>query len=149
MPSELIALGISKKLKNDSSRRLVPIHPTLIRLGFAQYISQQSGHHLFPEVNRSDNPSDAFSKRYAHFLSNSAGKQRGDKINFHSYRHTLNYYATKAPTSVMDKHLSNRMQGWREEGQSKSYGGDISVEKLYDNLCLLDYPELELNRLYI
>ena len=138
MPSELIALGVTKKLKNDSSRRSVPIHPTLIQLGIAQYIYQQSGHHLFPEVNRSENPSDAFSKRYAHFLSNSAGKQRGDKINFHSYRHTVNYFATKAPSSSMDKHLSERMLGWSERGQSKTYGGDVSVEKLYDNLCLLE-----------
>ena len=120
-----------------------------IQLGFAQYISQQSGHHLFPEVNRSENPSDAFSKRYAHFLSNSAGKQRGDKINFHSYRHTVNYFATKAPSSSMDKHLSERMLGWSERGQSKTYGGDVSVEKLYDNLCLLEYPELKIDHLYL
>lgn len=148
-PSELIELGITKKLKNDSSRRLVPIHPTLIRFGFAKYISQQSEHHLFPEVNRSQNPSDAFSKRYAHFLSSSAGKQRGDKINFHSYRHTVSYYSMKAPNSVMDKHLSERMLGWSERGQSKTYGGDVSVEKLYDNLCRLEYPELRLDHLYL
>ena len=93
-----------KKLKNRSSRRVVPLHPVLIEtLNFTGYAQKQveSGHQrVFHEL-----------KKFSHDYSHAAGKwfnerykariglvvKEGEKKSFHSFRHTF------------DNHLKQKM----------------------------------------
>ena len=77
-----------QSLKNDASRRLVPLHPLLIDRGFLRYVdSLPAGSRVFPELAR-------IKSRYSHKvgewfkkLQTSAGVT--GKKSFHSFRHTV------------------------------------------------------------
>jgi len=86
---------LDKKLKNQSSKRVIPIHTRLIALGFIQYVSmlQKNKHtRLFPELKKSrDGYSQAASKWFTRYRI-SCGVIDKDKA-FHSFRHTtIDYF---------------------------------------------------------
>lgn len=82
-----------KKVKNDASARLVPLHSTLIRMGFLEHVTRQreAGEaRVFPGL-KADNlgreatePSKFFNRYLARI-----GVKKGPAIVFHSFRHTL------------------------------------------------------------
>lgn len=83
--------GRSKRLKTKNAKRLVPIHPELIRLGLLRYVEAKRKHHqvyLFPELSRArrDGPSHAASNWFQRFRDKVGitGKQ---ETVFHSFRH--------------------------------------------------------------
>jgi len=82
--------GETKQLKNQSSRRIIPVHPVLIRLGFQEFVEQQSrlGTSLFPCLKK-------IAGSYGHSYSQWFRRYRelcgvGDPTKtFHSFRHTV------------------------------------------------------------
>lgn len=80
-----------KKLKNDASRRVIPISSTLIDIGFLKYVEgcrKKELPRLFSELNRGrDGYSPAASKWFAGY-KNRCGIDSSRKV-FHSFRHTL------------------------------------------------------------
>lgn len=86
-----------KQLKTINSRRVIPIHKTLIKLGFIKYVNYLKdcyqadvtcNNKLFPELERQR---DGYSRkprdRFISFLEKNKLKQ--DKQAFHSFRHTF------------------------------------------------------------
>jgi integrase len=83
-----------KHLKTKSSRRIVPIHDTLIDLGFIEFVEllkkrHTNRHRLFQELKYGEgsyirNVSYFFNKKYLPLLG-----LKTDKKNFHSIRHTV------------------------------------------------------------
>lgn len=80
-----------QNLKNASSRRMLPIHPSLIELGLLQHVESaraSGGHRLFPEL-------EPVRGKLGHAPSKWFGRykaKRGiddNKKTFHSFRHTL------------------------------------------------------------
>ncbi len=70
---------------------VVPVHPTLLRLGFERYVSKARhvGHDkLFPEVTSKD----AWSKWFNRYLDEAAGL-KDSALDFHSGRHTFKHHA--------------------------------------------------------
>ena len=80
-----------KKLKTQSSERLVPIHSELIKLGFVEFcLSKKSAGHtiIFNELKRErDGYSQTVSKWFARFRKSCGIEGRG--LDFHSFRHTV------------------------------------------------------------
>ena len=97
--SEILAIDINdnandKKLKNKSSRRKVPIHPTLISIGFLKFVKSMESDRLFPELKLSRSGyQDAFSKwfnrTYRSPKNCDVGNGPNEKKDFHSFRHTV------------------------------------------------------------
>jgi len=86
--------GPDKSLKNESSRRKVPIHPTLEKLGFLEFVElarKNEQIRLFPAENRNKRGEfNAFSKRFNLYLGKvGISKDATLRLNFHSFRHTL------------------------------------------------------------
>lgn len=82
--------GKDQTTKTDSSVRKVPIHPTLIQLGFLEYVRQMkdAGHvHLFPQLTRGQgNVGDAVGKWFARLKKQ---KRLNDStLALYSTRHT-------------------------------------------------------------
>ena len=83
----------SKKLKNLSSERIVPIHQTLIELGFLNFVEQQKrlGHvRLFPEIKTKKK--DSYGAILGEWFSRNKKKYYSidsTKKTFHSFRHTF------------------------------------------------------------
>lgn len=80
-----------KRLKNDSSTRLVPVHHQLIKLDFIQYVNSRTSRLFDDEPRDKHGKFDAFSKRQRTYR-----KQVGvtpshsmELKDFHSFRHTV------------------------------------------------------------
>jgi integrase len=83
---------VVKRLKNTQSRRVIPIHPTLMQLGFGTFVRAAQGTHVFPELPRQtkDGPecTAAFSKWFGRYLKE-IGIKRPRLAAAHSLRHTF------------------------------------------------------------
>lgn len=86
----------TRRLKNRSSKRLVPIHPELIRLGFLDFVGSRKYKPeglIFSELKgarQNDNLGALFSKDWSNLLPNIIPNARDEKKSFHSFRHTVN-----------------------------------------------------------
>lgn len=83
--------GRKKRVKTKNAKRLVPIHPELVRLGLLRHVDRlraQGGRHLFPDLSRSrrDGPAHAASNWFQRFRER-AGVSGKQATVFHSFRH--------------------------------------------------------------
>lgn len=80
-----------KTLKNPFSKRLVPLHPVIIELGFLEYIETVKHHRIFPGcIYRPDTGKygNNFGSWFGRTLVKNNIKKKGDRsITFHSLRH--------------------------------------------------------------
>jgi integrase len=137
------------RIKNDQSRRLLPIHPKLIQLGFIDYVDQQrakGSDRLFPELPH-DLRKVALPKRSTRGFSKWWGLWMGANgfpdrdINFHSFRHT--FKTVCAP--LMPEPIHDFLTGHKHArgATSASVGrGYIhpDVRQAYEAICKVDYP---------
>lgn len=86
--------GGKNKLKNDNSRRIVPIAQPLLDMGFDRYVEHVrsiGGVKLFPHLKdgttRGADPSKNQSRQFTKYLTD-IGLKRSDLV-FHSFRHTM------------------------------------------------------------
>ncbi len=132
-----------KRLKTTTSRRRVPIHEEVIKIGFLDYVeqrrSQDSVGWLFPDVvpDSLGNRGAKISKWFGRIRNKILGKQirRGDK-SIHSFRHAV----ADAVRSITDSdEILFEIGGWgKRNGQnsSRNYGkGDLKrLKKVVDQI---------------
>lgn len=86
----------SRRLKNRSSKRRVPLHSELIRLGFIDFVASRKGppeEPLFAELKGTRTNEDLaalFSKDWSNLLPRILPNARAERKSFHSFRHTTN-----------------------------------------------------------
>ncbi|MFG6490280.1 hypothetical protein ACG04R_26650 [Roseateles sp. BYS78W] len=93
----MLAAGVVRSLKNDPSRRVVPLHPTLLALGFGEYVEQrrsQAGANalLFPSsIPKPGGKAPMLGRAYEQaFLRHARdGLAFGRGFGNHSFRHQL------------------------------------------------------------
>ncbi len=139
-----------KFVKNDPSKRSIPVHPDLLRIGFLGFVEQQKGKakKLFPDLYPSERG--YYSERMSvwfneRFLPKTGAKL--DKTSFHSFRHTFRdaLRIISAPPSVVQG-----LGGWKEErGVSSQYGSGLSVDHLMPWVKLIQFEGLNLSHLYL
>lgn len=144
--------GKSKRVKNKTSKTFVPVHPTIIRLGFLEYVKERrnagAGTSLFPELPR--NPqglySSPFSKWFGRFLEHTfAEKGAETKSTFHSFRHAFRDATRRA---MIHPEVADRLGRWKTEGGTgRLYGDGFSLSALRDELAKVDFPGLDLSHL--
>ena len=126
-----------KRLKNQSSRRVVPIHDILIeQLGFIEFIEllkkkDPKRERLFQELlyregSYNKNVSTFFNKRYLPIIG-----LKTDKKNFHSLRHTVSDHLKQ---KGVEPHFINELLGHSSgnidlERYGKGYNPDILYNK--------------------
>ena len=141
-----------RSLKTKSSRRKVPIHSDLIRLGFLEYVEQKrrEGHaSLWPQLRSTQAQVTAgFSKWWGRYI-----RQHGltDKRKvFHSFRHLVKRQLRNAG---VDKGLIDAVQGHAaKDVADRVYGLDeeglgVSLPVLKEAIEKLQYPGLNLEHL--
>lgn len=111
--------GDGQKLKNESSRRRVPVHKTLIDLGFIKYVHSQKGLQLFPELKPDKNgrKTASFSARFG-VLKRGLGITDARKA-FHSFRHCFKDYMREAGVA---EEVSDALSGHTNGSVSRNYG---------------------------
>lgn len=125
----------TKHLKTKSSRRIVPIHETLLDLGFIEFIQMlkkrdPKRERVFEELkykgDYNQNVSKWFNNRYLPKLG-----LKTDKKNFHSFRHTVSDHLKQ---KGIEPHFINELLGHNSgnidlDRYGKSYNPDIIFNK--------------------
>lgn len=144
-----------KKLKTKQSKREVPLHPELIRLGFMDFVHERrqdsASPRLFSELKPGNKGyfSDAFSKWFARFVESRLGS--GCRATMHSFRHQFRD-ATRA--ARLPAETVARLAGWEDgEGpasrQMNHYGrGTGYLRTLAEDIAKIEYPDLDLSHLH-
>lgn len=88
---EAVEGGRKKRVKTKNAKRLVPIHPELIRIGLLRYVEsmrEKKQIHFFPELSRArrDGPAHAASNWFQRFRKR-VGINAKQEAVFHSFRH--------------------------------------------------------------
>ena len=143
---DVLALDVNdkgrKRLKNKSSRRLVPVHDVVRRdLGFEQFVADQrrAGHErLFHELPYTQ-------QRYGHKPSRDFNRYLrkigiGEEKTFHSFRHTFIDFLRNM--DVRESHIAS-MTGHKPVGKSpipKNYKGKHWIHFVVEKVLLnVDY----------
>lgn len=131
-----------KKLKSRSARRLVPIHPKLIELGFLDFVAASPGPLIFSSLPSKDGRNRlaaAYGKRFAALLRKKA-KITDERLVFHSFRHT---FATKARAAGIGEEELGRLLG-HSAGASVTagYGKGPGVERLHELVKSIQLPDI-------
>lgn len=139
--------GADKRLKTTHSLRSIPLHPTLIDLGFLKHVNLRKKHgvqRLFPEMNMGKDGyySSPFSKHFSRFLVSVGIKTVTN--SFHSFRHSFEDACRDARVS---KEVMDALQGHSEQGMSGRYGGGFSLELLAEEIRKIQYRGLDLSHL--
>lgn len=122
-----------KRLKSDAARRVIPIHPQLIALGFLDYVedAKQYGTMLFPyfTADRFGNFSHTSSERFGEYLD-TLGISHPQKV-FHSFRKTSN---NKLKQSKVAEETRCQFVGHEHETtNSYDYGEDHDLPFLMEH----------------
>ena len=133
-------------LKNSTSKRQVPVHPTLIRLGFDKWLSalRDAGYtRLFPELKHSTEK--GYGKTSTKWFTNymaSLGIPRNGKKTFHSFRHTFaNALPEDTPVRV-SRQMTGHARG--KDTHDKTYRKDVEPEvaSQYVSRLAITLPEI-------
>lgn len=126
-----------KRLKNRSSERLVPLHPTIIgQLGFPQYVERvRAGGNgrVFPELRRVQGCYGHYPSRWFRKYRKSCGVSASNK-NFHSFRHTFvdGLKQKQVPEVLVSQFVGHNIPGITYG----RYGKPIDVKDLYQSVVL-------------
>lgn len=131
-----------KRVKNDSSVRRIPVHPTLAKLGFLDFVSTiPEGERLFPDI-----PIGPASQRHRHAskmfnkLLTVAGIKSSQKV-WHSLRHT---FEQACRDSGVDSAIMDQLQGHSQKGMRGVYGDGYGLGALYEGIRSIRYESLDL-----
>lgn len=140
--------GEDLNLKTAASFRRVPIHKTLVDLGFLRFVERQRKRgfsRLFPELPKSTDGT--YSTSYSTKFSNTlrAVNIKHGKISFHSFRHN---FEDACRNSRIPGDFMNALQGHAEKGMAGRYGNGLyGLQLLNDEMQKLKYEGLDLSTL--
>ena len=145
VPSFLIEDG-----KTADARRVVPVHPTLLALGFMDYasaVNDMGEAFLFPHlINGANGRGKNAGRQFGLWLD--ACNIKDDRKVMHSFRHTV---ITRLHGISADPAHILQIAGHRSEAQGihyNTYTHDMGLKALQDTLSGLKYPlDFELVRL--
>jgi integrase len=126
-----------RRLKNEGSRRSVPVHPELIRMGLLDYVgSLPTNGRLFPDLKPGPHGklTGAFSKWWARF-SDERGVSDAAKA-FHSLRHSFKDACRDAGVS---EDVHDRLTGHANGGVGRSYGRGASLPVLAEAVSKIKF----------
>ena len=133
-----------RSVKTASSRRKVPLHSTLIALGFLDYreVSLNDrgvGGDLWPDVKsaKGRDRGASFSQWFGRHLRTVCGVKERTKV-FHSFRHTFKRLAKDFGVA---EDLHDALTGHVAGGVGRSYGGGFGLRTLAAGLERIETPQ--------
>ena len=140
-----------QRVKSAAGRRMLPVHPELVRMGFLQFVSEQrkAGHtQLFPNETPNKNGAwgDPLSKWFKRLLADN--QITGTKLGMHSFRHNFEdaLRAANLSQTPIGQELAGRAKSDKVSGDYGS--GRYSAETLKPAVDSIRYPEVNLTHLY-
>lgn len=133
----------SKRLKNQNSKRLIPVHQDLIALGFNRLLNRRkrlNHKQLFPELHKHaddrEGQSQPASKWFGRYKSKYGFTMDGVKA-FHSFRHT---FVDELKNRNTPEHITAALAGHSHENITYgTYGGKTQIGLLNEHLQRIEY----------
>ena len=124
-----------KRVKTKSSKRRVPVHPALVKLGFLPFVqNQKAGGHirLFPELTPTSYGSltAAWSKWWGRHARTVCGITDPRKT-FHSFRHGWK----DAARAVMPEEHHDAITGHSDGSVGRTYGHGVPIKVLAESMA--------------
>ncbi len=143
------AQAAPKQVKNPNSRRIVPLHDHVIRLGFPEYVAalRAAGHReLFPDLRRNTlgTRTQAASQRANRYIDRHLTKD--GRLVFHSFRHT---FKNKGTTARIDSRILDQLCGHTPTTVGGKYGEGQPLWVLHEELHKLDFSCIDWGRMMI
>ena len=148
----------AKTVKSTAARRIVPIHPTLIELGFLRYVEKirkTSKDRLFPALR---GYAGKVTKNFSRFINRYIDKHVTDdrRKNFHSFRHgAIDAMRNEDFDPSRPSHVNgvpgtlSEAVGHANAATTADYGRGPSVQKLYREICKMKYEGLDLTKILV
>lgn len=142
-------------LKNENADRVVPLHPEMIRCGFLDYVESVAASPddpLFPDIE----PQGADRKRgpritrwFVHYRRSIGLYRTG--VAMHAFRHTANTrLRDRIDGFQQERHVAYILGHARGGGEGRErYDKGPGLKAAAKTLSLLNYPELDLSKLYV
>ncbi|QXE92559.1 site-specific integrase [Geomonas subterranea] len=127
-----------KKVKNLSSKRMLPVHPVLINMGFLDHVGKcREGSRLWGNLKwcKVNGYSNSFGKWYQRF--NRKHVTTDPLKTFHSLRHT--FADTLKQQGVQENLISELMGHANSSITTGRYGKRYRAQGLLEAICKLDY----------
>ena len=140
-----------KSVKTTSSIRKVPVHPTLISLGFLDYveiIKSKGFDRVFPELTKDrDGYSSKISRHYNQNFLPSIGVWKKQVKVLYSTRHT---FINRCYNKGVDRDIIKEIVGHEPDFTMDVYGGNpFTPQQLYQGISKVSYSNIRWNRLQV
>jgi len=140
-----------KRVKTTSSIRKVPVHPTLISLGFLDYveiIKSKGFDRVFPELTKDrDGYSSKISRHYNQNFLPSIGVWKKQVKVLYSTRHT---FINRCYNKGVDRDIIKEIVGHEPDFTMDVYGGNpFTPQQLYQGISKVSYSNIRWNRLQV
>lgn len=137
-----------KRLKNEGSRRTVPVHPFLIEIGILDHWDRvKASGRLFPSLSANSKRkrfAEAYGKRFARLLREKAGIV-DSQLSFHSFRHT---FKTACREGALPEEVHNTFTGHAGANRvADGYGRRAAALKLAPLMAAVRFEGLDLSLL--
>lgn len=143
-----------RPLKNRQTKRFIPIHPELIRLGFLDYVGERrraGDDQLFPEAQRDANGhyGDHVTDWFARLLKTRGLRGQGinsGNLTLHSLRHSFEDALRDAgiEETLEGKTLAGRRRG--SDPTAAAYGNGRNMAQLAEKLALVTHATVVIPR---
>ena len=144
-----------QRLKTDTSARAVPLHQSLVELGFLEFVSERRERdpkgHLFTGLKRNKNGSmaDGVCKWWARQMTNILGASPDDgptgARGIHSLRHS---WVAAARVANVEESTWKRLGGWSLPDASDNYGGHDVLPFLKTAIDKIEFPKVDFSALF-
>lgn len=138
--------NIVKTIKNENSKRLVPLHPVIVDMGFLEFVAlrkAQGKKVLFETGTHAPLTGQYYSKRFQTFNRELITTDR--KKVFHSFRHLVHNELKQKKVEPSIYHSITGHNSRHEMDQV--YTEDHSLGNKHEALVLLEYPSIDLEAL--
>ena len=132
--------GAEQKLKNQDSKRIIPIHPKLIELGLLAYVEElraKGESKLFPKLNNAINGyGNAVTKAFSRYLDELEIKPTTGMKGFHSFRKTIIHkmQSAKIPPDIRAQYMGHDLDDEHYQAYSRKYTPKELAEMIFPAL---------------
>lgn len=137
-----------RRVKSAAGRRLIPVHPTLIEMGFLDFVASRRKRsekdvQLFPELKAdpSGRYSDAISKRLNRRIRKGLGITN-PRYTAYSLRHNFRDACT---ASGVTEEARKKAMGHQLEGMDGVYGNPLLLQHESDAVAAIRFPDVDMS----
>ncbi len=148
-------LDNKENLKTSQSKRCIPLHPELIKIGLLKHINlkhinkqkkRKSNSYIFDDIPRCKKKmSNKYSGKFSEYIKRIDVKRK--KNSFHSFRHNFEDAMVRAEVSQRSKFAIAGHSGNREWSTNHAYGQN-NISQIHKELSKINYDYLDFSNLY-